>query len=55
MTNREKQQKHRKHVAQDYYELCQMNSPGIVMMSNQLEAYKDETAGASNTSRVARR
>jgi hypothetical protein len=55
MTNRDTQQEHRMHVAQDYYELCQMNSPGLVMVPNQLEAYKHETAGQSNISQVARR
>lgn len=45
MTNRDKQQERRKHVMQDYYE--PMSSPDIVMTSNQLEANKHETGGAS--------
>ena len=48
MTISDKQQQDRKHAAHDYYELRQMNRPGILMISNQLEGHNHETAGRGN-------
>ncbi len=54
MTISDKQQQGREHAAHDYYELRQMNRPGIVMISNQLEGHKHETVGQGNILQVAR-